>query len=352
MQNEEKVDVGEVFYTSGDDRVFPKGLPIGTATVVRSGKTFKEIYIVPAGTQNGLEEVLVVIEGVHQAIPDPQSVASSEMYVLPEPPGDKTAGAPASDLPGANLSTDADRLRERYKRIGAAQNHVFGDGLPGAKPPNFNLNPDAAIPGQQAKAPIPTAPGGVPAGGQGAQPVRPIAAGTAQGQPQNAGAVLPGSVRPNTAGAGQPQIPGAVGPAVGKPPQSGAAQPPKPTTAGQPSGSPTVSPNAVKPLPSGIAQPPKTIAGQQNGNPVTAPGAAKPPQPGAAQPPKTAVAPPAGSPSNSPAAGTKQPQSGQSTQIKSQQPPGTAIVVTPKPVTPKPVKPVQANPPQEAPPNL
>ena len=46
-----------------------KACPIGTATVVRAGKTFKEIYIVPSGTQNGLEEVLVVIEGVHQAIP-------------------------------------------------------------------------------------------------------------------------------------------------------------------------------------------------------------------------------------------------------------------------------------------
>jgi Cell shape-determining protein len=45
VQNEEKVDVGEVFYTSGDDRVFPKGMPVGTASVVREGKTFKEIYM-------------------------------------------------------------------------------------------------------------------------------------------------------------------------------------------------------------------------------------------------------------------------------------------------------------------
>jgi len=31
VQNEEKVEAGEWFYTSGDDRVFPRGLPVGRA---------------------------------------------------------------------------------------------------------------------------------------------------------------------------------------------------------------------------------------------------------------------------------------------------------------------------------
>lgn len=146
VQNEEKVDVGEVFYTSGDDRVFPKGLPVGTATVVRPGKTFKEIFVAPSGTQNGLEEVLVVVEGIHQEIPDAQAVASTDIYILPAPPADKTSNAPTTDQPGGNLTTDADRLRERYKKIGAAQGHVFGQGLPGGKQVNFNLNPDEVKP--------------------------------------------------------------------------------------------------------------------------------------------------------------------------------------------------------------
>ncbi len=67
VQNEETVDPGEVFYTSGDDRVFPKGMPVGTATVVRQGKNFKEIYITPSAFQNGIEEVLIVLEGVHRS---------------------------------------------------------------------------------------------------------------------------------------------------------------------------------------------------------------------------------------------------------------------------------------------
>src|SRR5579862_9279034 len=58
VQNEEPVDAGEMFFTSGDDRIFPKGFPVGQASAVRNGKTFKEIYITPSGMQGGPEEVL------------------------------------------------------------------------------------------------------------------------------------------------------------------------------------------------------------------------------------------------------------------------------------------------------
>lgn len=144
VQNEEKVDVGEWFYTSGDDLVFPKGLPVGQANVVRQGRTAKEIYVVPSGFQNGFEEVLIVLEGVHQDIPGAQA-SSQEIQLLQPPPADPNAAAPTS-TPSSALSTDADRMIERYKKIGEAQNHVFGEGEPGSKPPNFNLNPDQAPP--------------------------------------------------------------------------------------------------------------------------------------------------------------------------------------------------------------
>ncbi len=39
VQNEQTVEQGEWFYTSGDDRIFPKGLPAGqVATVARPAK--------------------------------------------------------------------------------------------------------------------------------------------------------------------------------------------------------------------------------------------------------------------------------------------------------------------------
>jgi rod shape-determining protein MreC len=142
VENEEKVDTGEIFYTSGDDRIFPRGMPVGKATVVRAGKNFKEIYVVPTGFQNGLEEVLIVVKGEHQPIPDrSEAVTSNNIYLL-DPP--KASAAPAA-APSV-LSTDADRLREQYKEVGAAQGHEFGEGGPGSRPPNFNLRVEAPKP--------------------------------------------------------------------------------------------------------------------------------------------------------------------------------------------------------------
>ena len=144
VQNEEKVEVGEMFYTSGDDRIFPKGMPVGQATVVRAGKTFKEIFVVPTGFQHGLEEVLIVIQGEHQPIPEQQeATVSSNVYLMKAP----QTVAPTSNLPDV-LVTDADKLREQYKSVGDAQGHQFGEGGPGAKPPNFNLRVEVPKPTQ------------------------------------------------------------------------------------------------------------------------------------------------------------------------------------------------------------
>ena len=137
VQNEEKVDVGEMFFTSGDDRVFPKGLPVGEVRVVRAGKTFKEIHLVPSGFLRGLEELLIVLETVHQQIPDPRA-ASTDVYLAPAPPA--TGAGEAARTPG--VFTDADRVKERYKRIGEVLGHTYGEGGPGAKPPNFNIDPN------------------------------------------------------------------------------------------------------------------------------------------------------------------------------------------------------------------
>jgi rod shape-determining protein MreC len=163
IQNEEQVEPGERFFTAGDDGVFPKGLPVGTVTAVREGNPFKEVLLAPSGFQGALEEVLVVLEGVHQPIPE-QSVASTEVHLQPPaPPSGQEEEAPA--VPGAkpNAGTDADRLRERYKSIGEAQGHRFGEGQPGSKPPDFNLKPEDSA----AKPAKP------PAEGQTAPPAKP-----------------------------------------------------------------------------------------------------------------------------------------------------------------------------------
>jgi rod shape-determining protein MreC len=167
VQNEEKVESGEWFYTSGNDGVFPKGFPAGRVTVAREGTTFQQIFVAPSGLQSGLEEVLIVLEGAHQPIPETQS-ASQEIHLTPPPPPDLSTppASPAAAQPSSTLATEADRIRERYREIGGAQGHKFGAGAPGSRPPDFNLRPGAA-PSQAAKpAGQPPASAGTPGGPQ------------------------------------------------------------------------------------------------------------------------------------------------------------------------------------------
>jgi rod shape-determining protein MreC len=208
VQNEEKVEAGEMFYTSGDDRIFPKGMPVGRATVVRPATTFKEIYVVPTAFQHGLEEVLVVIEGVHGSIPDTRTPASQDVYIMPPPPAEPkpstpparpgTSGTPTTTPPqAAPILTEADRVREQYKRIGEAQGHTFGEGA--GRVPNFNINPDAPKP----RPAVP--PGNAPGGGEnrppGAAPTKPAPpAGSTPGANQSA----PTNTTPRTVTPGPP----------------------------------------------------------------------------------------------------------------------------------------------------
>ncbi|MEK7404803.1 MAG: rod shape-determining protein MreC [Acidobacteriota bacterium] len=154
---EDKVEAGELFYTSGDDRVFPRGLPVGTVTAVRSGNPFQQISLNPTGLRGGLEEVLIVLEAVHLELPESRAT-SADIHLLAPPPAGETVKAQSPPLGGA--ATEADRLRERYKAIGEAQGHKFGEGLPGSKPPDFNLDPAQAKPepaGEKPAAPPPQA---------------------------------------------------------------------------------------------------------------------------------------------------------------------------------------------------
>ena len=154
VQSEEKVEVGEWFYTSGDDRVFPKGIPAGQVKAVRPGAAFQEIFLEPSGLRNGIEELLIVLEGVHQQVPEMPN-AGAAVHLQSAPPDDPSAPAPsASAAPG----TDADRLRDRYKAIGDAQGHKFGEGGPGAKPADFNAPLPPAAPASKPAAPTPPPP--------------------------------------------------------------------------------------------------------------------------------------------------------------------------------------------------
>jgi rod shape-determining protein MreC len=139
IQAEEKVDLGEMFFTSGDDRIFPRGLPVGKADVVKDGPQFKEILLYPSGLQAGPEEVLIVISGVHQDIPAYEAPKQEDQKVYLGPPVPQTKAEETSQ----SLSTEADRLRAHYEDIGKFENHKYGTG----SVPNFNVKVPAAVAG-------------------------------------------------------------------------------------------------------------------------------------------------------------------------------------------------------------
>jgi rod shape-determining protein MreC len=224
VQNEERVDVGEWFYTSGDDRIFPRGFPAGQVTAVRNGKTFKEIYVTPSGMQGGVEEVLIVLGGVHQEIPDGE-IASPDYKILPAPSNNPTEAPQETGQPAA-LTTDADRLREIYKQTGEAQKHVYGVGIPGSKPPDFSK-----IPSLRATAPpIHPGTGATPAGvSPDAAPGGALKAASPTGTPAHTG-IAPAPKPPTDNAASKaknrPAAPILVTDPLDADPGSDAAQPP------------------------------------------------------------------------------------------------------------------------------
>jgi len=199
---EDKIEPGEALFTSGDDRIFPRGFPVGTVKVVRPGQPFKEVLAEPSGLQRGLEDVLILVQGAHQAIPD-VAPTSQPVYIAPPPPGvpDTTGGQPKDAVPGPS-GTEADRLRAIYKAVGDAQNHSFGEGGLGTKLPDFTKLP---------------ASGGAPASPAGGLPPRTpgAVAPPATPPPAKPEAVKPEAVKPDAAGrANQP-----VGVPPGGPPR-------------------------------------------------------------------------------------------------------------------------------------
>src|SRR5262245_16832972 len=112
---EDKVEAGEWFYASGDDRIFPRGFPVGIVKSVRPSQPFKEILLEPSGLQHGLEDVLIVISVVHQDIPD-TPVANQPVFISSAPPSAPVAAEGSAAPPVSTATgTEADRLRNLYK---------------------------------------------------------------------------------------------------------------------------------------------------------------------------------------------------------------------------------------------
>lgn len=133
IQNADKVDIGEWFFTSGEDRVFPRGFPVGKVVSSEPGQGMKRIQLNLSGSPASAEQVLVILQGVHQPIPDAPPVQQPTAASLPPPPPDKvlsSSGAPPAQ-------TQADKIVEKYTEIGEQEHHTYG--VLGSNLPNFNV---------------------------------------------------------------------------------------------------------------------------------------------------------------------------------------------------------------------
>ncbi len=154
VQNEETVDPGDRFVASGEDLIFPRGTPACQVTVARDGRKGKEIYAIPSG-MNGLDDVLIVIEGVHGTIPNAPP-ADQTVHLL-DPPGPDGPADPEVPAQGGARVTDLDRKVQSYRAIGEAEHHTFGD--KNSPAPNYNLPPAASKPDDAKSGSSPGVPG-------------------------------------------------------------------------------------------------------------------------------------------------------------------------------------------------
>jgi rod shape-determining protein MreC len=95
VSNDVKIEPGENILTSGQDRIFPKDLPVGTVIEVKPDRRtpFQKISVRPAARLEGLEEVLVLLSRQEFALQKPAEPPSAVPGISAGPP--KAIGSPA-----------------------------------------------------------------------------------------------------------------------------------------------------------------------------------------------------------------------------------------------------------------
>jgi len=115
IMTDEQVPAGELVLTSGGDRIFPKGLPIGKVTKVSTGSDlFLNVRVKPSANLSKLEEVLVVTKvDERQIAPElagparAADVLAERLPTVPPKPAEPTGAAATGTAPqpGAGLES-------------------------------------------------------------------------------------------------------------------------------------------------------------------------------------------------------------------------------------------------------
>ena len=185
IMSDEKVVPGEAVITSGGDRIFPKGLPVGTVASIAPGKDlFLTIRVIPAAHLDQLEEVLVVTH-ITEKMPDVKDLGPL-----------RASDILAERLPTVPTKTEVDAAGNAKPQGAAAS----GTAPSGAAAPNTANGPRSGVPAAAANKPATSAGGASKPGAtntpratttgaaNGVAPVvKPKATGAASSAPNNAG---------------------------------------------------------------------------------------------------------------------------------------------------------------------
>jgi rod shape-determining protein MreC len=262
---DDRIKAGEPIVTTGGDRIFPRGLPVGTVdgVVHDPDSTFVSIAVAPGANLARLEEVLVITATADQTPPQAQqdladsaSVAASQRAAdvlsqrLPSRVDPNAPPPPAPDPLHPAPPVNPNAIPVPVKAVPPLHPDKYS---PGSVPPATSLTPGARVADAPASAPQPAAP---------VRSSQPPATGV---QPANP-SVIRKPVSPGT---------GAV-PTTPKP----VAKPPVPPTGAGPAstrplGSGPVTPRPVAKLPATASGAASAVSGSQSELPGTNPATAK-----------------------------------------------------------------------------
>lgn len=234
VMSDEKVDVGEQVVTSGDDRIFPKGLPVGAVTSVSSdseGGPFLAVKIKPAASLSRLEEVLIVTEIVEEV---PAEAGATGQHRAAEILSQRlpSASKPVDNAPGPATGT-APRTASQNPSLKPASPNPAGlkkitSGNPAA---NSNTPANGAASGPGASGPAKTS------GSNGSAPSGKAGPRVTSNVTTNNGATTSGTTTGGTT-AGGGVATGATGTPSPRPKPKSTATPGQATPAGTPQSTP------------------------------------------------------------------------------------------------------------------
>jgi rod shape-determining protein MreC len=91
IPTDDTVNMGEHVVTSGMDRIFPRDLPVGVVTEIKTGRPFQQVRLRPAANLQRLEEVIVLLT----------------LHPLEQKKEPAAAPVPAADAQGKNVGGTA-----------------------------------------------------------------------------------------------------------------------------------------------------------------------------------------------------------------------------------------------------